>query len=1656
MLDISGYNIKEQLYQGKRFTIYRGIQHTNQRKVILKVCRFEQPSLQELATLKHEYQLLKQLNLPQVINVYDLIKHQNQLVLVLEDIEGCSLKQYLDGQPLSLNSFFTIAIQLTDALHALHLQHIIHKDINPNNIAIEPNTLTAKLIDFSASSQLNQETQAVMPENLEGTLNYIAPEQTGRMNCLVDYRADFYSLGVTFYEMLTGCVPFNADDPLELIYSHLAKTPAAVNEINPEVPQVIAAIVAKLMAKLPEERYASAAGLRVDLLESLQQWQALQHIEPFPLGQQDFSTQLTISQKLYGRESQIEQLLTAYERTSDGACEWILIAGYSGIGKTSLVKELYKPITRQRGYFISGKYDQLQRTTPYSAIIEAFQDLVRRLLAEPPERLSQLKDELLAALGSNAQVIIDVIPTIALIIGSQPSVIDLPPEQTQHRFCLSFQSFVRAIAKPEHPLTLFLDDLQWIDSASLQLLQQLATDPKLQYFLFLGAYRDNEVSIEHPLMLTVDLLKKSNVALNTLTLMPLEQSAVLTMLADSFNCLLKKLEPLAILLLSKTQGNPFFINEFLKTLYQKQLLYFAHHTQEWQWDIAAIEEQDITDNVVELLLGRMRELPESTQKALSLAACVGHTFDLSTLTLINECPLADTAHSLWEAVQAYFIKPLGDSYKFTQALEEDRTIDNDLIIAARAEEIRYRFIHDRIQQAAYLLIPAAVKQETHLQIGRLLLKGTVLHEHDEKLFEVLNHINNSLNLITDAAERLQLAQYNLWAGCKAKKSNAYQAAISYLTAGIALLPADPWQTTYQLTFDLYKALAESCYLVADYTAAEQHIQLLLTHARDLLEKVDVYVIKILMLGTLNQLEAGIKLGVKTLRMLGLSLPEKTQTYHIVLGIIAARWSLGLRKLTTLELQPSTDPKRIKIDNIAVHLANVTYMLDQNLLALIVYRIVALTFKDGYTPDTPFALLGAAMVELHNLHHYEDGFAFAALGEAVGNKLGHSAVITRLKYSLGSYILHYKYPAEKSLEYLTSGYQVGLETGDILYASYNLGQLPIIKFAIGKPLTDVHYGLHATWLFKIKNKLPEFDILWKIFRNIVESLQGSAPKFITSFADVQQALAAVHNYSEMGYANCFFASYCYLLEDFELTLNICESNEAYEKYLLGAINYPQQQFFYALAIIACYPAATQKAQKRYRRKLAALRKRLKRWATWCPINFEQYHLLIAAEVAKLQQQTLLAIDLYDKAINAAYKSDTTHIVGIANECAARFYLRLQKPHLAKSYLQAAHYAFSQWGAIAKCQAMEQTYSEWLQHALHPMSPSSAALMKYTSNDTPLAAIDVLSILKSAQAISREIQLDRLLKKLLYILLENAGAQRGMLLMRDHHHWFVKAEGTIAAQEVTLSQTKRIDSRHDIPLSLIQYAQRSCEPILLQNPQDFERYYADDTYLEQIKPRSVLILPVLYQSELASLFFFENREISCAFTPESIQTLQLLASQAAISLENAQLYYQATHDTLTGLANRNLLYHLFERATVKAKREKTLIAILFLDLDGFKTINDTLGHEAGDKLLLHFTKELKANLRESDLAARLGGDEFIVMMEDLSDNMQAANFAKRLLQKLAPPVNIAGHAISISSSIGISLYPQDGVDIQTLLKQADTALYHVKESGKNHYQFFSNSR
>ncbi len=1491
-INLAGYQFVETVHSGIRTSVNRVRKDSDDSTVIIKTLKAEYPTLAEITRLRHEYQILQSLNVETVIKAISLDSYKNSLALILEDSKSESLNDWMQNKKLSMIQFLSIALQLISALAELHHHNIIHKDIKPQNIIINPITENVKLIDFSIASRLERENPALShPDLLEGTLAYMSPEQTGRMNRAIDYRTDFYSLGVTFYEMLTGELPFNSQDPLELVHSHIAKIPIPPHHLNPEIPPQISAIALKLLAKNAEDRYQSAEGIQYDLETCLMSLQANGVISNFVAGSADKAGQLNIPQKLYGREQEVSILLKTFDRVATGKTELMLVSGYSGIGKTVLVNEVHKPIVRQRGYFISGKFDQFKRNIPYASLIQAFQSLIQQFLTESSAKIETWKEKLLSALGVNGQIIIDVIPEVELIIGQQPPVPELGATEAQNRFSRVFKQFIGVFTTEEHPLVVFLDDLQWADSASLKLIELLITDPDSQYLLLIGAYRDNEVFPTHPTIQTIEKIEQAGATVNNIILSPLQQIHVEQLTADTLNESIDS-KQLAELLFNKTQGNPFFFTQLLKTLYQEDYLSYDLYLGVWEWNLEQIQAIGITDlNVVELVARNLRKLSSETQTVLKLAACIGNTFNLEVLSVVHEESALVTAAQLWSALQAGLILPLNNEYKIPLAFSQEESGE----ITLTDVKVDYKFLHDRVQQAAYSLIPDEQKKQTHLKIGQLLLQNTTKEERKENIFALVNQLNYGTDLLTTETEKYQLAELNLIAGQKAKAATAHDSAVKYLQMGLTLLASDSWNQQYQLTLALHEEAAEATYLNGDFEQMQRLTHLVLQQANSLLDKVRVYEIKIQADIGQQKLQDALNTGLDVLKQLGIEFPTEPNPSDIEEAFSETALILGDKGTEDLiNLPLMTNPYQLAIIRILSKIFPPAYFALPSLVPLIVSKQINVSVQHGNAAVSPYiyAIYGFLLCGTGEI---ERGYPFGQLALGLLSKLNCKELQAKTSAMVHSSLRPWKEHLKNTLEPLMSAYSQGLETGELEFAGYAIYNYCYYSYFVGKPLAQLEREIakFAVSLKKINHEtaLNYQAICWQAILKLLGKSQNPE-ELKGEICDEAQILYLYQkNNNLMGIYNLQLHKLIlyYLFDKYQEAYTKVVKTADYLSTVSELVTVTVFYFYDSLVRLAVYLDVPPSEQTELLSCVQANQEKVKKWAVHAPMNHLHKFYLVEAEKHRVLGEKLEALERYEQAIAFAKENDYINEEAIALELAAKFYLSWGKETIATTYMTNAYYAYIRWGAIAKANNLAEKYPQLILRspvaATLVESARNATIVSLTTAGTQTQLLDLATVMKASQAISGEIVLAHLLDKLMKILIENAGAEMGMLMLLKAEQWVIEAVAT--KEQVNVLQSLPALTSKQLPVSVLNYVTRTQKDLIL-NDANHEEIFNQDPYIIQQKPKSVLCAPIIYQGKLTAILYLENNLTVGAFTQKRVEMLRMLSAQAAIALENAQLY------------------------------------------------------------------------------------------------------------------------------------------------------------------------
>ena len=1519
---LNDYTIRDLIHESDRTLVYRGVTKADGQPVVLKLMRNNFPSFNELVQFRNQYTIARNVQIEGIVKPLALERYRNGYALVMPDFGGISLDknyQKLLHNQNPISHFLAIAVKITEILDRLHQNRIIHKDIKPANILINAETKQVKIIDFSISTLLPKETQTIQTPNvLEGTLAYISPEQTGRMNRGIDYRSDFYSLGVMFFEMLNGVLPFDTTEPMELIHDHLATMPIfgknevgrTTNEEGTQIPQMLIEIVLKLMAKNAEDRYQSASGLKYDLEKCQEEWQENREIEYFELGERDISDRFLIPEKLYGREAETQQLLGAFERVAEGTTELMLVAGFSGIGKTAVVNEVHKPIVREKGYFIKGKFDQFNRNIPFSALVQSLRDLMGQILSESDTQLQQWKNKILDAVGENGQIIIDVIPELEKIIGKQPAVPALSGSIAENRFNFVFGKFLQVFAKKEHPLVIFLDDLQWADSASLNLMKILMSEASNSYLLTLGAYRDNEVFPAHPLMLTLDEMGKAEATINTITLAPLSEENINHLVADTLSCDEEVAKPLTELVYQKTNGNPFFTTQFLLGLHEDKLISFNNDVGHWECDISEVRQRALTNDVVEFMAGRLQKLPEETQNVLKLAACIGNRFDLETLAIVCEKSKENTADSLWKALQDGFILPESEVYKFFQENTVQKSVPSDLEEKNLANIlVSYRFLHDRVQQAAYVLIDETQKQSVHLTIGKRLLAHQSVTGSDENIFNILNHVMVGINADPKAISAMQLAELAFSAGMKAKLSIAYQAAITYFDFGLSRLPLNSWLDCYQLKLDLSREKAECHYFLGHFEKSEELLDRILLKVKNPLDKARVYGILMTQRATqgtdfLSSLEA----GIKGLAVLGMELSTDSaqlsylaeQEHQQVLDFFQTNSPKIL-----LELPEMSDRVQQSCMKLLSILSSVAYLAGNKILYwFITLRMMNSSLRYGRAESSSFSFSVYALILAYR-GQYQTAYEFGRVSLDVDRKFNNKQFIAKNNNHFGHGVNPYVRPLKENLPLYRQSFENCIEFGDLLFGVWAIDFLIWTHIIKGSELYYINDEIqkYIGYVRDVNdiNMLHAFELKQKLIQELID--ESVADEVLTLEGFLKNTVIVdwrEKNYEHgINWYGFLVLKRLYLKERYAEVVQVARSLKPTIPANIGFFPVFIYYTYYPLSITAIFRELDKNAQETDLKELKKLQDTLYNWANICPYNFLHKYQLISAEIHCINGDFLKAIELYDRAIASAKENEYIQDEALANELAAKFYLEWGKDKIASVYMTDAYYCYARWGAKAKIEDLEKRYPDLLRpileqaaQTLEPLETLStlnqdSIASTHSSTSSLNSTLDLATVLKASQAISGIIELDELLRQLTQIILQHSGGDRCALMLPNRNgKWYVQA---IATPEETAICCQPLENHPNLPTELIQYVKNTQEIVVVN---DFKTDLPIiDRYLLQKTPKSLLCLPILNQGHLIGILYLKNLLVSGAFTKERVMVLNFLCTQAAISLENARLYEQS---------------------------------------------------------------------------------------------------------------------------------------------------------------------
>lgn len=1453
----------------------------DQLPVVLKKFNKGNPSPIDLSRFRREFSIAMRFNHPGIIQAYDI--HEavgGSLFIAMEDCGGESVHRYFDRfQDLTIEEQLNIACRMAECIEQIHALKIIHMDINPANIVWCPDYDLIKIIDFGISTELSPEIEFVNPSALEGTLAYMSPEQTGRMNRPIDYRTDLYSLGITFYELFTGRLPFLDNDPLALIHSHIAVIPVEASKINKSLPDAVSQIIAKLMAKDADDRYQSAAGVKHDLQYCINCLTKSSTIGVFKIASNDVSPVFKVPQKLYFRQQENSMLISKFDEVcKSGQSRLMLVAGNSGIGKSVFVREIVKYIITKKAFYISGKFGEMEHAMPHAVIIQAFSGFFEQLLSDTEERLTYWRNRINKAVYPNGRIITDVIPIAKYIITNQPELLQLEPKEAQNRFNQCFFNLINVLSDSKHPLVFFLDDLQWADDSIFNLLDALLL--KIKYLYVIGAYRSNEVSDTHPLKTFLHSVSQSNIVISRINLLPFDSEQTTRFVFDAFGRKNPTACELAEILFLKTQGNPFFLIQTLYLLYSHGAIH-SDSSGNWIWESSA--SKGLINDIAELMISKMRLLSHESQHILIIAACIGSQVSLDKLIIASGFNHNVIVPYLEDLVSQGFITA-SSTFKYIH--------DADGLI-----EVNFRFLHDRIHQAAYRLIEDSTK--FHLKIG--LRFWDKLNEDDSNLsvFDVVKQCNRALDLLP-YERRIPLAELNLKAGLRAKNTAAWNQAAHFFLAGLKLLKEHDWYSSYKLAHNLHSGCAETALLASDFKLVDTLCETILCNAHSLIDKCVAWDIQIMARIAQGNSVGAVQLGLQALHNLGIKIKTDPPKIFLVLSLL--KMKLLLKKISGVNADSKimTSSKHLAVARLLMRISTPAYASGSAVFISIVLQSVQMLIKYGYSSYTAFALTGLGGL-FGIMGDHSSAQKFGRLALSFVNREDTKPIAARTVFVTTAFIAIYNVPYKDLLPNLLEHYKIGIETGDLEYAAYNVCCYCYLRFMSGDKLSVVH-SLMSEYAddFKSQETVANF---FRLYQQLFQNLLGKSddPLVLTGDAcdenKIKQHMEDHKN--EVGLFTFYTQKMmlAFLFYNYSLAIDASQASMHYIQAAKTQHSVPIAVFYQTLTIFALLKSNVGHAYLSFQKILKRNIRKMKKWSNTSSSSFSHKYKLLMAEFFAIKGDYARAEKCYHKSVRLAKDSGIRHEIAITIELMALFYKQQGYEDIYRDYMRAAYRAYRKWGAIAKCNALKKRYNDIFKtdasenyfraNEKNRNDPAISTFMGTTTQQENLNNIDLLSVLKANQLISGEIDINSLSKKLLKIVLENAGAQKGSLIFLKENS--LKTESICCMDEHGQAILKENPEDEIVyPEKVVNYVARTRKYVVIGDAVHDYSVHCKDPYIQSHQVRSVLCMPLIRNDAVIAILYLDNSVASNAFTEDRIKVLELLSAQAAISIENAKLY------------------------------------------------------------------------------------------------------------------------------------------------------------------------
>lgn len=1583
MITISGYKIQSQIYSSKTVNIYHAITLSDNSPVIIKVLSDESSSQKEIAKIKYEYSLLNSIESEGVIRAIKLEQSDSRYALILEPIpNGVTLSEFLSKEEVNLDLFLSISLQLARIIQSLHQKNIIHTNLHPSNILINPHDHKLKIVDLRFSTQTMHEYQELLDtDRLSDSVAYLSPELILCPGIGIDKRTDFYPLGMIYYLMLTGQLPFSSENISEWLYFHIAKQPKSLKEINSTIPDTLSSIVMKLLSKMPEDRYQSAQGIVEDLETFSLKRKDKKELEPLKLGLMDHVNNIFSPHKLYGRELEVEKLISAFSRVSLGERELFLLHGDAGIGKTALVNDLHRSVIKSNGYFLFGRFEKSKQTIPYFALIQALRLLIKNILNENEKKREQWKQDILTVLSPNARIIINVIPELELLVGKQQHVPDLADLEAKNRFQLVFFDFLQVFAKAEHPLVIFLDNLQWADEASFSLMKKMLQNKEMKYCMIVGAYQNKNLERDHLLLRFIEEAARLDIPMDNVALKPLDLFSIRQLIVSSLNAV-SDLNQFSEIIYKKTGGNPLLCNILLREMIENKHLVYDEQKNQWSWQASDLQGMSIEGDIVDLFSKQILSLPKETQEALKIASCMGDQFDLKSVATIYEKSLSDTAKILSPALQMNIIYPISSEYRLIFSDQEYG--ENHIIL--------YRFFHDSSQTALINSMTADQVKLVHMKLARLLMHSLSESHDQEDIFEVLNHYNLGSDLIENVNERLEAAKLNLHAGKKSRELIAYQSAAHYYTYAISYLGDAGWQMHYLETLAAHIGYAESIHLLGQFIKANELFSSLIDKANTPVDKARILMFQTISYVVNMEWEKSIDAGLEGLEYLGIKIKKNPSMLNVIIEFVKTKWAIRRVKLKNInQLTPLTNPEKILILDFFERIGASAYFYGINLVSVLGFRGTRFCIENGYSASGTSCFLAYA-ITLVSFQDYDQGYDICKLALQLVDKYDDNRMKSRAYVVASVLITPWKISYREGLQRINKAYSYGKQAGELLYCSYAACLIPQQMFSLGERLEDISIKFNNVVSVPKFINDPNALASIKFFELALPVLkENENPSVLYEYLNPFLKKPTGLMDQTVSTTVSLFLIATYLLEDWENALKLVQMGEKY-RHSVGVtlhFQFAEYVFFAALVYLSLYQRADFFDRIRYRRAIKFLEKRLEKMAKLCPANFESRYQIIKAARLHLNNQFEESEKIFNQAISTFHEQNNLMLEAISNEIAGRLYKSSHLEKHARLFLQKSANVYEAWGCKSKLTLLHNLYPDIISIKKDSDTiQDTFAVTSYSSTHTT-TALDFASLMKSIQTISSKVHLEDLIKSFVKIMMENSGASRCLLLLERDNVLELVAKCEALDEDVQFFASKTIDPKQELCMPLVQYVLRTQETVILSNATQ-EGAYIEDPYVIEHRPFSVMCFLIIHKGQALGVLYLENNLTTSAFSTTHLDILKLLSGQAAISLQNSQLFFASDrfvpHEVLDILGKHSIVdIHIGDNT----QKEMT---VMFCDIRAFTTLAEQLTPAETFKILNEYLSYMEPIITEyGGFIDKFIGDAIVALFPGDADNAVQASIS-----------------------------------------------------------------